>query len=69
MLAVLRIWLQAPSCLPCELSLALFKAGILFVDDIQFAFPSHNFAINTAFFNGCTNFHDLVFTMPVYRVH
>ena len=39
------------------LSLSLLEAGILFVDHIQLAFSAHDLAINTAFFNGCSNFH------------
>ncbi len=40
------------------LSLALLKAGILFVNNIQLAFAANDLAINTAFFNGCSYFHD-----------
>jgi len=39
------------------LSLSLFKAGIFLVDYIQLAFPSHNFALGAALFNGCPYFH------------
>ena len=41
-------------------SLPLFKAGILFVNNIQLAFSTYNFAINAALFNGCSYFHDFV---------
>jgi hypothetical protein len=40
-----------------ELSLALLKAGVLFVNYIQTPFPSYDFAIDTALFNGCSYFH------------
>lgn len=43
------------------LSLALLEAGVLLVDHEQFSFPLHDLAINTAFFNGSSNFHCLVF--------
>jgi hypothetical protein len=33
------------------LSLALFKTGILFVDNKQDTFPSYDLAINTSFLN------------------
>jgi len=33
------------------LSLALFKAGILFVNDIQLAFSANYFAVNATLFN------------------
>jgi len=57
-----RRWLRTACSLllaACSLflSLALLKAGILFVDDVQFALPAHNLAINTALFNGCSYFH------------
>ncbi len=42
------------------LSLALLKAGILFVDNVQLALSPHNLAINTALFNGCSDFHIVV---------
>jgi hypothetical protein len=44
-----------------NLSLALFEAGILLVDDKQLAFSLHDLAINAAFFNGSSNFHCLFF--------
>jgi hypothetical protein len=44
-----------------RLSLALFKAGILFVNYVQAAFSAYNFAVNAALFNGCSNFHRFIF--------
>jgi hypothetical protein len=41
-----------------NLSLALLKAGILFVDHIQLALAAHDLAIRTSFLNGCPDFHD-----------
>jgi len=35
-----------------SLSLSLLEAGILFVDNIQLAFPANDLAINDAFLNG-----------------
>ena len=43
------------------LTLALLEAGILLVDDIQLALPSHDLTIGAALFDGCTNFHKLLF--------
>jgi hypothetical protein len=40
-----------------KLSLPLFEAGILLVDNIQSPFSSNNFAICAAFFYGCPDFH------------
>jgi len=40
-----------------SLSLSLLEAGILFVDNIQLAFPANDLAINAAFLNGCSYFH------------
>ena len=39
------------------LSLSLFEAGILFVDNIKLALTTHNLAVGTSFFDGCSNFH------------
>jgi hypothetical protein len=39
------------------LALALLEAGILLVDNIQLALTTHNFAIGTALFNRCSDFH------------
>ena len=44
------------------LSLTLFKTGILFVDNKQLAFSSHDLAINAAFLDGRSNFHDNLFS-------
>lgn len=41
----------------CLLTLPLLEAGILFVDHIKLAFAANDFAINTAFLNGCSYFH------------
>src|SRR4051812_42317810 len=49
-----------------RLSLALFKTGILFVDYIQPAFPSHDLAINAAFFDGCPYFHFFGFKLTAF---
>ena len=46
------------------LSLALFKARILFVDYVQLAFPAHDLAINASFFDGCSYFH----VCNIYRI-
>jgi hypothetical protein len=43
-----------------RLSLALLEAGILFVNNIELAFSSHDLAIGATLFNGCTNFHNVV---------
>ena len=43
------------------LSLALLKAGVLFVNNKQLALSLHDLAINAAFFNGSSNFHCLFF--------
>ena len=40
-----------------QLSLSLLEAGVLLVDYIQSPFSSYNFAICTAFFYGCPDFH------------
>lgn len=40
------------------LSLALLEAGILFVDNVQFALATHDLAICTSLFNGCSDFHN-----------
>lgn len=48
------------------LSLTLLKAGILFVNYIQNALATNNLAINTALFNGCSYFHDLLFISKIY---
>jgi hypothetical protein len=42
------------------LSLALLEAGVLFVDDVQFALSAYDFAICTSLFNRCSHFHDSV---------
>jgi hypothetical protein len=42
-----------------KLSLALLKAGILFVNYIQPAFSANNFAVGATLFDGCSNFHFL----------
>jgi len=39
------------------LSLALFKTGVLFVDDVQSAFATYDLAVCTALFNCCSYFH------------
>jgi hypothetical protein len=44
-----------------KLTLPLFEAWILLVDNIKLALPPHNLTIGTALFDGCTNFHDLLF--------
>lgn len=49
-----------PPAMP-RLSLALFEAGILFVDHIQASFPSHDLAIGATFFNGGSYFHISLF--------
>jgi len=43
------------------LPLALLKAGIFFVYNVQLTFPAYNFAVSAAFFNGCSNFHNYLF--------
>jgi hypothetical protein len=43
------------------LTLTLFETGVLLVDNIELALPSHNLAIRTTFLNGCTNFHDVYY--------
>jgi hypothetical protein len=43
------------------LSLALLKAGILFVDNVQFAFATNDLAICASLFDGCSYFHFLSF--------
>ncbi len=48
-----------------RLSLSLLKAGILFVDYIEYAFAANDFAINTSFFNGCSYFHDNLFIVSI----
>ena len=40
-----------------KLTLTLLEAGILLVDHVQLALPSHNLTIGAAFLNGCANFH------------
>jgi hypothetical protein len=39
------------------LPLALLKAGVLFVNDVQFAFAAYNLTVNAAFFDRCSYFH------------
>ena len=41
-----------------ELTLALLKAGVLLVDDVELAITTHNLAIDTTLFDGCFDFHD-----------
>jgi hypothetical protein len=41
-------------CLP----LALFELWVLFVNDINATFPTHDFAVGGALFNGRLDFHD-----------
>jgi hypothetical protein len=43
------------------LTLPLLKAGVLLVNNIQLALPSHDLTIGAALFDGCTNFHKLLF--------
>jgi hypothetical protein len=40
-----------------QLTLALLKARILFVDHVQLALPTHDLAIGTALLDGCSDFH------------
>ena len=39
----------------------MLEAGVLFVNNIKFALTTHNLAVGTSFFNGCSNFHNLLF--------
>jgi hypothetical protein len=49
----------------CLLSLSLLEAGILFVNNIQLALAANDLAISTAFFNGCSYFHNyFLFLIP-----
>ena len=43
-----------------ELPLSLLVTWILFVNHVQPAFSPNDLAINTAFFDRCTNFHDAI---------
>ena len=45
------------------LSLSLFESWVLFVDYIQNTLPANDFAISTALFNRCTNFHNICFKL------
>ena len=45
------------SGLTAFLSLALLKAGILFVNHIQLALTTYNFTVDAALFDGCSYFH------------
>lgn len=50
-----------------RLSLSLLETGILFVDNVEFALPANDLAINAALFNGCSYFHFLNFyPLPWY---
>jgi len=40
-------------------TLTLLKAGVLFVDDVQFAFATNDFAIDAALLDGGSYFHNL----------
>jgi hypothetical protein len=41
--------------------LSLLELRVLFVDDVQFALPANDFAVNASFLDGCSNFHDWLF--------
>jgi hypothetical protein len=45
-----------------QLTLALLKARIFFVNNIQLAFSANYFAVGATFFNRCSNFHIFYFT-------
>ena len=44
-----------------NLSLALLKTRVLFVDYVQFSFTADDLTISAAFFNGCSYFHIVCF--------
>ena len=50
------------------LTLTLLKAGILFVNYIEAAFPAYNLAVNAALFDGCSNFHRFMFSALSFRL-
>ena len=46
---------------PILLSLALLEAGVLFVDDEQLAFATHDLTICATLLDGCPDFHNVLF--------